>query len=74
MSRTVLLAMTETEALAKCMTEKIGVSAIERLHDGGVRLVCMSSVGAETLRKKLKSKLIVGQVTRQRIRPQHSTW
>ena len=74
MSRTVLLSMTETEVLTKCMAEKVGVSAIERLHNGGVRLVCMSSAGAELIRNALRGKLIVGEVTRERYRPRHSTW
>lgn len=74
MSRTVLLSMTEAEVVAKCTVEKVGVSAIERLHDGGVRLVCMSSAGAELIRKVLKGKLIVGEVTRERYRPRRSSW
>jgi hypothetical protein len=73
-SRTVLLSMTEAEVVAKCTAENVGVSAIERLHDGGVRLVCMSSAGAELIRKVLKGKLIVGEVTRERYRPRRSSW
>jgi hypothetical protein len=73
-SRTVLLSMTEAEVVAKCTAEKVGVSAIERLHDGGVRLVCMSSAGAELIRKALKAKLIAGEVTRERYRPRRSSW
>jgi hypothetical protein len=73
-SRTVLLSMTEAEVVAKCTAEKVGVSAIERLHDGGVRLVCMSSAGAELIRKALKPKLIAGEVTRERYRPRRSSW
>ena len=74
MSRMLLLSMTEREALAKCAEAKIGVSAIEPLQSGGVRLVCMSSAGAETLRKTLKKQLISGEVVRERHRPQHATW
>lgn len=74
MSRTVLLSMTEAQVLAKCKAAEVGVSAIENLHGGGVRLVCMSMAGAETIRKTLKSSLIVGEVTRERYRPRHSTW
>ena len=47
MSRMLLLSMSEREAVAKCEDAKVGVSAIERLHSGGVRLVCMSTAGAE---------------------------
>jgi hypothetical protein len=69
-----LLSMSETEALAKCQDAKVSVSAIERLHSGGVRLVCMSSHGAETMRKTLKKHLIVGEVVRERHRPRHTSW
>lgn len=72
MSRQVLLSLTEAEVLARCAAENVGVSAIEKLQGGGVRLVCMSSAGAELVRTKLKSKLITGEVTRERYRPKHS--
>jgi hypothetical protein len=72
-SRVVLLSMRKTEVLAKCSAEDVGVSAIEVLHGGGVRLVCMSTRGAELIRKRLKTKLIVGEVTRERYRPRHSS-
>ena len=74
MSRTVLLSMTEGEVVAKCLSAKVGVSSIERLHSGGVRLVCMSVAGAELMRKTLKKNLISGEVIRERFRPRHSTW
>jgi hypothetical protein len=73
-SRTVLLSMTEGEVVAKCLSAKVGVSSIERLHSGGVRLVCMSSAGAELIRKTLKKQLIFGEVVRERYRPRHSSW
>jgi hypothetical protein len=66
--------MSETEAVAKCENAKVGVSTIERLHSGGVRLVCMSVAGAETMREKLKKHLIVGEVVRERYRPRHTSW
>jgi hypothetical protein len=50
------------------------VSAIEHLPQGGVRLVCMSSDGAETIRRKLKAHLIGGEVTRARHRPNTPLW
>jgi len=73
-NRTVLLSMTEAAALAKCADHKVGVSAIERLHSGGVRLVCMSSAGAELIRERLKDRIIVGKVVRERHRPRHCDW
>jgi hypothetical protein len=74
MSRVILLSMSEAEAVAKCLEAKVGVSAIERLTSGGVRLVCMSSDGAQKIRKKLKSRIIEGQVVRERARPANPLW
>ncbi len=70
MSRTLYLKLDEGKVIARCSKEKIGVSAIERLPGGGVRLVCSSSAGAEQIRALLKSQLLDGdQVMRQRHRP-----
>jgi hypothetical protein len=66
--------MSESEVLAQCVAAKVGVSAIEGLVDGGVRLVCMSGHGAELIRKKLKSHVIQGHVTRGRYRPKTPLW
>jgi hypothetical protein len=74
MSRVVLLSMAESEAVEKCLKAKVGVSAIERLASGGVRLVCMSSDGAQSLRKKLKAHIIEGEVIRERRRPVKPYW
>ena len=49
MTRVVLLSMNESEVIARCHDAKVGVSAIERLTTGGVRLVCMSVEGAGTI-------------------------
>jgi hypothetical protein len=64
MSRVVNLAMSESEARRQCDTRQVGVSALENLPDGGVRLVCMSTDGAETIRKRLKANIIKGDVRR----------
>jgi hypothetical protein len=74
MSRAVLLSMSEGEARAHCIDAKIGISAIEELVGGGVRLVCMSGRGAELIRVKLKPHLIKGEVVRQRHRPKTPLW
>ena len=74
MSRALNLAMEEGAVLARCKTESVGVSAIERLPQGGVRLVCMSSVGAALIRKKLKAQIIDGEVVRERHRPRKPMW
>jgi len=74
MSRVIHLSLDEGVVVIRCMSEKVGVSAIEGLPGGGVRLVCMSNDGAETIRKKLKRYVIDGEVTRERFRPKTGTW
>jgi hypothetical protein len=74
MSRVVHLSLDEGVVTIRCMSEKVGVSAIESLPGGGVRLVCMSNDGAELIRRKLKRYLIGGDVTRERLRPATGTW
>jgi hypothetical protein len=61
--------MSEDQVRAKCLEADIGVSSLEPLVSGGVRLVCMSSSGAALIREKLKSRLIEGDVVRERRRP-----
>lgn len=74
MSRAMNLTLSEGEVLAVCQTAKVGVSAIETLPQGGVRLVCMSMDGADTMRRKLKTRLIQGEVVRARHRPRQPLW
>jgi hypothetical protein len=74
MSRAILLSIGEPEAIAHCLKAKVGVSAIEKLVGGGVRLVCMSGHGAEVIRKTLKKHVIEGEVVRERYRPATPTW
>ena len=74
MSRAININMSENAVLDRCRTEAMGVSAIEALPSGGVRLVCMSGDGAATLRRVLKSKLINGDVKRERFRPTRPLW
>ena len=74
MSRVINLKMDEGETVARCLKENVGVSTIERLPAGGVRLVCMSVDGAEIIRTKLKSRLIAGEVKRERFRPTRPLW
>jgi hypothetical protein len=68
------LAMTESEALAHCLASKVGVSAIETLPGGGVRLVCKSVDGANLIRRKFKPKLISIERPRARHRPVQPLW
>ena len=74
MSRVVHLNLEEGVVVIRCLSEKVGVSAIERLPGGGVRLVCMSSDGAELIRKKLKAYLIAGEIERELHRPAKPLW
>jgi hypothetical protein len=69
MTRALLLSMKAGDVMARCLRESVGVSAIEQLVSGGVRLVCMSSNGAARMRIVLKAKLIQGEVVRERFRP-----
>jgi len=74
MSRVLLLNMSSQAATDECHKHNIGVSALENLPAGGVRLVTMSMEGAERLRTKLKSKLLKGDVIRARHRPTRPLW
>lgn len=74
MSRAMNIKMSESAVLDRCRAESVGVSAIEPLPGGGVRVVCMSGDGAATLRRLLKGKLIDGEVKRERFRPSKPLW
>lgn len=74
MSRVLFLAMEESDVVARCKSEAVSISTLESLPAGGTRLVCMSMGGAETLRAKLKSKLIKGAVSRADFRPRTPLW
>jgi hypothetical protein len=74
MSRALLVALDESQVVAACLKENVGMSAIERLASGGVRLVCMSSDGAARMTRKLKPHLIEGVATRERHRPTTPLW
>ena len=68
------LSLAESTVREHCRTNSVEVSALEVLPRGGVRLVCASADGAELIRKKLKSKLIAGEVERTRLRPPRLKW
>jgi hypothetical protein len=69
MSRVILLALSEADVRIHCARLAVGVSSIEDLLAGGVRLVCQSSAGAETMRHKLETDVIRGEVVREKVRP-----
>ena len=75
MSRTIYLSLDEGAVVARCLKEKVGVSAIEHLPGGGTRLVCMSSEGAERIGRALKSHVIdEDSAKRERHRPRTPLW
>lgn len=74
MNRVVNLTLDEGVVVIRCLSEKVGISAIEALPGGGVRLVCMSGEGAELIRRKLKRYLIDGDVKRDAHRPDTPLW
>ena len=74
MSRAMNLAITEEAALAHCRSRGIGISALEPLPNGGIRLVCMSNEGADLLRRKFKRDLMAGDTPRTAFRPSKPLW
>ena len=74
MSREMFVSLDEEDVVAHCLKGKVGVSAIERLPQGGVRLVCMSSDGAARMKRKLKAHLIREAVPRASHRPTSPLW
>jgi hypothetical protein len=75
MSRTLYLSLDEGKVVACCLKEKVGISAIERLPGGGVRLVCMGVDGAERIRSVLKKQLLEeGDISREPHRPSTPLW
>ena len=74
MSRALLVNLDEAQVTAKCAAENVGISVIERIPAGGVRLVCKSSDGAGTMTRVFKNHLIKGEVVRERFRPTKPLW
>ena len=74
MSRVLLVALGQGQVEAGCAAENVGVSTIERLPGGGVRLVCNSMDGTARMARKFKRHLINGVVTRERHRPINPLW
>ena len=74
MSRVLFVSLDEGKVVAQCLAANVGISAIERLPGGGVRLVCMSSDGASDMARKLNRYLIEGDVVRERHRPTRPLW
>ncbi len=74
MSRALYISLDEGDVISRCQSRKVGVSAIECLPQGGVRLVCMSVDGADRMRSALRSHLIKDGAMRLRHRPTRPLW
>ncbi len=74
MSRVLFLKLDERQVVKKCAAANVGISAIERLPNGGVRLVCMSSDGAAQMARELKSHLLDQATGRDPHRPHTPLW
>jgi hypothetical protein len=74
LSRVLFVSLDEGDVVARCLAQKVGISAIERLPEGGVRLVCASGDGAALMRRKLKSHLLAGEIARLSHRPSSPIW
>jgi hypothetical protein len=74
MSRALFVSLDEGQVVSRCLAEKVGISAVERLPGGGVRLVCMSSDGAGVMTRKLKQYLMEDTTVREKFRPTKPLW
>jgi hypothetical protein len=72
MSRAMFVNLSEDQVIAKCEAEQVGISALEKLPGGGVRLVCLSSDGAAIMARKFKSSLKPDTTKREPFRPAYS--
>jgi hypothetical protein len=69
MNRAVFLNMSEKAIVLHCESERMGISVISKLPAGGTRLVCMRVYGAEQIRRKLKTRLMKGDLALERHGP-----
>jgi hypothetical protein len=74
MSRAMFLSLSATTAASKCEAQNVGVSVIEELPGGGVRLVCNSIDGADEMRRQLKKNLLADDTIRHKWRPRTPLW
>ena len=74
MSRAMFLSMSAANAALKCEAQNVGVSVIEELPGGGVRLVCNSIDGAELMRRQFKKNLLADDTIRHKWRPRTPLW
>lgn len=74
MSRALFVDLDESKVILDCLAANVHISAIERLPQGGVRLVCMSGDGAATMTRKFKKHLLADDVVRTAHRPVQPLW
>ena len=74
MNRAINLVLSEQDVMKHCQDRKIDISALEKLPDGGVRLVCSSGTGANKIRTQLRRHIIKGDVRRALFRPTSPLW
>lgn len=67
MSRAVCIDETVELVTEFCAKNAIGISVIEPLESGGTRVVTNNSADADTVRHRMKSKIIDGPVVRSRL-------
>ena len=64
MSRAMNISLAEAEVAAICQKAGVTISDIETLPTGGTHLVCVTSEGADEMRRHLKAHIIEGRVRR----------
>jgi hypothetical protein len=64
MSRAMNVKLKLDDVVERCAKAKVPISAIEPLPSGHTHLVCVTSDGAETMRKALGSHLMEGRQPR----------
>ena len=74
MSRAVNLSLGRDAIVKHCDDKGIGISVLEALPDGGMRLVCSSAFGAEQIRSKLKRHMMGDDARRAKFRPRTPLW
>ena len=74
MSRAINLAMGQDAIVKHCTDNRIGISVLEALPGGGMRLVCDSAYGAEQIRSRLKRHVLAVDTRRAAFRPRTPLW
>lgn len=72
MSRVLFLKLAQADVIARCDAADVAISALEKLPDGGTRLVCTSSAGAALMTRKFKGQMLADTARREPFRPAFS--